>query len=79
MASLQDGFATRKTFDLGYRKKQLRQLKLFYDEHEEDICNALAADLGKVSWQCTFVCVSVCVCCLGSVRSCRNDCLLCNV
>ena len=49
MTSLRDGFATRKTFDLGYRKKQLRQLKLFYEEHEEDIGKALMADLGKVS------------------------------
>ena len=49
MASLRDGFATRKTFDLGYCKKQLRQLKLFYEEHEEDIGKALMADLGKVN------------------------------
>ena len=71
MASLRDGFATRKTFDLSYRKKQLRQLKLFYEEHEEDISKALMADLGKVNCVCVcvhvhtyvrvFVCVSMCM------------------
>ena len=64
MASLRDGFATRKTFDLSYRKKQLRQLKLFYEEHEEDISKALMADLGKVNCVCACACMYIhtCVC-----------------
>ena len=64
MASLRDGFTTRKTFDLSYRKKQLRQLKLFYEEHEEDISKALMADLGKVNCVCACACMYIhtCVC-----------------
>ena len=44
--------------------KKLRQLKLFYDEHEKDIEVALKADLGKVSCVCVcvyLVCMCVCV------------------
>jgi aldehyde dehydrogenase (NAD+) len=44
---LRRGFNTRKTYDKEYRRTQLKQLKLFLEEHEEDVMDALKQDLSK--------------------------------
>ena len=45
---LRRGFNTRKTYEKEYRRTQLKQLKLFLEEHEEDAMDALKQDLSKV-------------------------------
>lgn len=42
-------FQTNRTKDIKFRKKQLRNLIKLVDENEDLICQALEADLNKVS------------------------------
>lgn len=41
-------FASNKTKDVRFRKKQLKQLDLLLQENRDVICDALRADLHKV-------------------------------
>jgi aldehyde dehydrogenase (NAD+) len=45
VASLQQSFSTKKTFDLSWRKQQLRQILRFLEECRNEIHEAMKADL----------------------------------
>ncbi|MFN8018713.1 MAG: aldehyde dehydrogenase family protein [Acidimicrobiales bacterium] len=47
LARLRATFDSGKTADLGWRKRQLEGVIALVREHEQQLCDALAADLGK--------------------------------
>ena len=58
---LRKGFNARKTYSEKYRRTQLKQLKLFFEECEKEILAALKQDLGKVSFPACLCILSACI------------------
>ncbi len=54
VAKLRQSFLTRKTYDVEYRKAQLKSLAYCFKEHGEQIVDAIHRDLGRSRFESVF-------------------------
>ncbi|KDN46650.1 aldehyde dehydrogenase [Tilletiaria anomala UBC 951] len=54
VSNLRKSFLSLKTYDLEYRKNQLKQLAFCIQDNAEAICEAIKKDLGRSDWESTF-------------------------
>jgi len=55
LKSLKKAFFTGKTQDIKWRKRQLNQIKLAFEENEKEMAEALAKDLGREEFSSFFM------------------------